>query len=174
MLTGGALRIGNTVAAVAALALLVASEAARAEEPALLAVGLGTYDVEDRGQRQAQLRLEYRFAKHFLSVVSPVAGALLTNRLSLYAYAGMRLDFVVAKHFALMPVVAIGYWARGNGENLGSGVEFKTGIEIAYRFDGGSRLGIAFDHISNAGIGLTNPGVESLLLVYSVPLGVAD
>ncbi|HEX7969067.1 MAG TPA: acyloxyacyl hydrolase [Stellaceae bacterium] len=165
------LRIGTTAAIGAALALLLASPVAWAEDPALLAVGLGVYDLEDHSQRQVQLRVEYRFAEHFLSIVSPVAGALVTNRQSFYGYGGVRLDLAVGQHFVLMPVAAIGYWRRGNGENLGSGVEFKTGIELAYRFDDAARLGIAFDHISNAGLGLTNPGVESLLLVYSIPLG---
>ena len=55
--------------------------------------------------------------------------------------------------------------------DLGNPIEFNSGVELAYRFAGQSRLGLAFDHISNAGIAKINPGVESLLLVYSYPLG---
>lgn len=168
------MRIGGAAAVGLVLALISAADTARAEDPGLLAVGVGVYDVEDHSQRQAQLRLEYRFAQHFLSVVSPLAGVLATNRQSLYLYGGLRLDFVIGQHFAVTPSAAVGYWRRGNGENLGSGVEFKTGVEFAYRFDNASRLGIAFDHISNGGVALTNPGVESLLLVYSIPLGGVD
>jgi len=33
------------------------------------------------------------------------------------------------------------------------------------------RLGIAFDHVSNAGLTKRNPGEENLLLMVSVPIG---
>ena len=54
-------------------------------------------------------------------------------------------------------------------KNLGSPVEFKTGVEFAYRFDNAARLGLVFDHISNAGFTQTNPGTEQLLLMLSWP-----
>jgi hypothetical protein len=34
------------------------------------------------------------------------------------------------------------------------------------------RVGPAFDHISNAGIGKKNPGEENLMMMVSVPLGI--
>jgi hypothetical protein len=73
-----------------------------------------------------------------------------------------------------MPVAAAGYFHRGAGKDLGSHLEFKTGLELAYRFDDMSRIGIAFDHISNAGLTKRNPGTESLLLTYSIPIGPAS
>ena len=33
-----------------------------------------------------------------------------------------------------------------------------------------SRLGVAISHMSNAGLTKRNPGAQSLLLMYSVPL----
>jgi len=42
---------------------------------------------------------------------------------------------------------------------------------VAYRFDDRSRLGISIDHTSNAGIGDTNIGAESIMLNYSIPTG---
>jgi len=43
-------------------------------------------------------------------------------------------------------------------------------LEVAYRFDDRSRLGLSISHYSNAGLGDDNPGTESLMLNYSVPL----
>ena len=65
----------------------------------------------------------------------------------------------------------VAWVTRGGGKDLGGHVEFKTGGEIAYRFDDDSRLGFLFDHISNAGIYTKNPGVESAMLMYSIPFG---
>jgi hypothetical protein len=162
-------------------ALLAASPAALAEDSSLfaigpandsslLAIGAGAYNVlQDR--KAAELRLEYRSALHLLYVVEPIAGLLATNRGTLYGYGGLRIDVMLGEHVVLSPSAAIGLWRPGSGKELGSTVEFKTGAELAWRFADASRLGISFDHISNAGLTLRNPGVESLLLVYSLPLG---
>ena len=49
-------------------------------------------------------------------------------------------------------------------------MEFRSQLEIAYRFDDRSRLGLAISHYSNASLGDTNPGTESAMIYYSVPL----
>ena len=49
-------------------------------------------------------------------------------------------------------------------------LEFRSGIEVAWRFDNRSRLGVEFTHISNAGIYDRNPGTETLTVNYSIPL----
>jgi lipid A 3-O-deacylase len=152
------------------LAALFVPRTATAEEPNLLAVGLGAYNVLHR-DKEAQLRLEDRFSYRFLHIIRPVVGALVTNKGSAYGYGGFRFDAEIGRHFVIMPEAVVGYWEKGGGKDLGGHIEFKTGGEFAYRFDNDARLGLLFDHISNAGIYRKNPGVESLLLVYSIPLG---
>ena len=75
---------------------------------------------------------------------------------------------------SIRPNAAVGAFYKGNGKDLGSVVEFKTGAEFAYRFEDHSRLGLQFDHISNAGIGKRNPGTESLVLFWSFPFGAVQ
>ena len=70
-----------------------------------------------------------------------------------------------------MPNFAIGGYRRGTAKDLGSVIEFRSGIEIAYRFGNAARLGVAISHISNASISDNNPGTESIVLSYSIPLG---
>ena len=53
---------------------------------------------------------------------------------------------------------------------LGNNAEFRTGLGVAYQFDDGWRLGADFHHISNAGLGKKNPGVEIAALTLAVPL----
>jgi lipid A 3-O-deacylase len=161
-------RVGRFAAALVAAIFLLPPSQARADDPALLAFGAGAWDF-DHGQTAGEVRGEYRFAQG-LWFIKPFIGALGTTDSAVYAYGGLRADLIFAEHYVLMPNAAVGYFERGNGKNLGSHVEFKTGVEFAYRFDNAIRLGIAFDHISNAGITKQNPGTENLLLVLSLPL----
>ena len=122
----------------------------RAEEPGLLAFGAGAFDFLHQ-YTAPEFRGEYRFAHGFL-VFKPVIGVLGTDKGSFYAYGGLRADLVLAQHYVIMPVATVGYYNRGGGKDLGSPIEF---------------------HISNAGLGRHNPGTESLMLVYSLPIAGA-
>ena len=170
------LRTGSAAAVVLALALVAAPRAASADGPDLFVLGLGAYDVQTakHGDTEAELRIEYRFAPSFLWIFKPLVGALAADDGTFFGYAGARIELTLADHVVLMGDAAAGYWRHGKGLDLGDALEFKTGAELAYRFDDESQLGVAFDHISNAGIAKLNPGVESLLLVYSFPLGSAQ
>ncbi|MBT5810587.1 MAG: acyloxyacyl hydrolase, partial [Rhodospirillaceae bacterium] len=57
-----------------------------------------------------------------------------------------------------------------DGKDLGNTVEFRSGVELAYRLDDRARLGVAFHHISNASLSDNNPGTETLTLTFSLPL----
>ncbi len=138
-------------------------------EPGLLSVGGGMYDFL-HNNKAVEGRAEYDFA-HGFYFVKPMVGVFGTNKKSAFAYAGFILDLHFGRHFVLVPNAAVGYYHRGNGKNLGEAFEFKTGARFDYRFEDASRIGIAFDHISNAGISKTNPGEENILLMFSFPLG---
>ena len=57
----------------------------------------------------------------------------------------------------------------GNGNKLGSKIEFRTAFEISYEMKNKNRIGLSFSHISNANISNTNPGVEIISLSYQIP-----
>jgi lipid A 3-O-deacylase len=164
-------RVGNAAAVALAAGVWCVSPIARADDPGLVAVGAGAFDFLHT-EAAAELRGEYRFA-HGFYFLKPLVGAFATSRGGVYSYGGVRADFVFADHYVVMPVAAVGYYRRGNGEDLGSAFEFKTGAEFAYRLDGGTRVGVAFDHISNAGLAKRNPGEENLLWMLSLPIGGA-
>lgn len=151
------------------LGVILAPRAARADDPNFIAVGAGVYDVL-HNNTAAQGRLEFRFADRWI-FLKPMLGVLATSKGSVMGYGGFRIDLYLGKHFVVTPNAAVGAFYRGNGKNLGSTIEFKTGAEFAYRFEDHSRLGLQFDHISNAGIGRRNPGTESLVLFWSFPFG---
>jgi lipid A 3-O-deacylase len=162
--------IGGVAAALALAAVVTRPLPARADDPDLLTIGAGAYNAL-HNTKEAELRLEYRFSYRLLYIIRPIAGVLATNERTLYGYGGFRFDAKIGRHVVISPEAAAGYWDRGGGKDLGGHIEFKTGGEIAYRFDDDSRLGFLFDHISNAGIYTRNPGVESAMLMYSIPLG---
>jgi lipid A 3-O-deacylase len=158
---------GIFAAAMAAALALVPSLARAADDPLLVAIGAGDIDF-DHNHPAGELRGELRFAQGYW-LIKPLAGAFGTSRGATYVYGGLRIDFIFAQHYVIMPDAAVGWYHRGNGKVLGSPVEFKTGAEFAYRFDNAARLGVAFDHISNAGLTRTNPGTEQILLMLSWP-----
>lgn len=64
----------------------------------------------------------------------------------------------------------MGYYNNGNGKDLGNGLIFRVGAELAYGFESEARLGITFHHISNTDTGEINPGAEMIGLFFSYPL----
>jgi hypothetical protein len=149
-----------------------AASPASAEEPAFLSVGAGVFDMFD-DHTTAEFRAEYRSDLRFWKFV-PFVGAMANADGGVYGYAGLALDVFLGRRIVMHPNAGFGLYYEGDSKDLGGAFEFRTGAEIAYRFDDYSRLGLAFNHISNAGIYDGNPGTESLVLMYSFPLGVGS
>ena len=140
-------------------------------DPPHIAFGAGAFDVtpSHRGNTAAELRAEYRFGDVFW-LVSPFIGTSGTSDGAFYGYGGFGVDVNFTPNLVLTPNVAAGYFASGSGTRLGSWWEFRSGAEFAWRFADTSRLGVAVHHISNAGLTKQNPGAQSVVLMYSVPL----
>ncbi len=156
-------------AAVALAAVAAGPAPARADDPAFVTVAGGWFDMNRQKAEAAEFRLEYRHDQK-LWVFKPFGGVMGTSDGASYYYAGILMDIYFGKRVVLTPSFAPGYYARGSGYNLGHPLEFRSQLELAYRFDDRSRLGVSFGHMSNASIGDKNPGTESLMLNYSIPL----
>lgn len=142
-------------------------------DPPQLALALGAFDIipskHPDSRPAADFRAEYRFGAA-IPVISPFIGASGTSDGAFYGYFGFGIDFNLGRNWVLTPNVAGGYFARGSGTRLGSWWEFRSGAELDYRMANQGRLGIAFHHMSNAGLTRYNPGEESVVLVYTIPL----
>lgn len=134
----------------------------------LLSIGAGSYNVQ-RDKRTAQFQMEYRFAVDFF-MARPMIGAFITSKSAFYLYAGIGWDLHLSRFLVLTPSFAPGIYFQGNDKNLGYPLEFRTSLELAYKFKNKARLGLEFYHLSNASISNRNPGEESLILFYSIPL----
>ena len=159
----------RVIIAGAAIGLLIGlTSAARAGDPDFLTLSAGGFDVNDN-ETSAEFRIEYRSNRKYL-FLKPMIGLLGNREGGIYGYGGVNLDIYFGKRWVVMPSFAIGGYRRGSAKDLGSVIEFRSGLEIAYRFDDRSRLGVAISHISNASISDNNPGTESAVLSYSIPL----
>lgn len=156
------------LAAAVAGAMAATSADARAEVSGLVASGVGAFDFL-HNYTAAEGRLEFRFAQSFF-FLKPLIGVYFTDKGSVYAYGGFRVEIPVGRHFLIVPMAAVGDYEKGDGKDLGSHLEFKTGAEFDFVYPNGLRIGPVFDHVSNAGIAKKNPGEENLLLMISVPL----
>jgi hypothetical protein len=136
--------------------------------------GVGAFDITPSSHHKdsrtaAEFRGEYHFGD-LLWAISPFIGVSGTSDGAFYGYGGFGIDIDFGPHVVLTPNVAAGYFERGSGTNLGSWWEFRSGAELAWRFANESRLGVAVTHTSNAGLTRLNPGEQSIVLTYSVPL----
>ena len=138
------------------------------DDPAFLEFQGGAFDV--RHAHTGIFDLEYRSAYKILGVAKPMVGMFGTSRGATYEYGGFALDLYFGRRWVATWSEAIGAYERGNDVNLGAVPEFRSAIDVAYRFDDRSRLGVEFHHISNAGIGSKNPGSETVLMTYAYPL----
>jgi hypothetical protein len=144
------------------------AQSLQSDDPSFLSLGAGGYDVLHENTA-GEFRGEFRSSYKLLGLLKPFVGLMGTTDSAFYGYGGVLIDIYFGNRFVLTPNAAFGYYDNGSGKDLGSHAEFRTGAEFAYRFDDRSRLGLAFNHISNAGIAKQNPGAESLVLVYSIP-----
>lgn len=169
-------RVRSLFLAAAVLAALSATRPLRAEMPVEIVPSVGQFEVFDGG-RSWETGWEARFAPRrfrllprFLPDAIPVAGAMASSQGALYAYGGFRLDYLLGKRWVVTPSWAAGLYYAGpeDGKDLGGMVEFRSGIEVAWRLTERSRIGFCLYHLSNGGLYDFNPGTESLILSYSV------
>jgi lipid A 3-O-deacylase len=142
---------------------------AAADDPSFLTLSLGYFDVIHNDDSALVGGVEW-MSHQRLWIFQPMIGAMATTDASIYGYAGFGSDFFFGNRWVVTPSIAVGAYAEGDGKDLGNTIEFRSAITIAYRFDNRSRLGLRFYHLSNAGIGEHNPGVEVLDFTYSLPL----
>lgn len=137
-------------------------------DPTYLMVGVGGWEIARDDLRKPELDLVLRPAHHWW-VIKPELGVTVAGDGDVLAFAGPLVDFYLTKSVVATVSTSVGVWT-GSGFNLGSRIEFHSGGEVAWRFDDASRLGLGIFHTSNADITKRNPGSESLLVEYSIPI----
>ncbi len=163
---------------VASATAFIASVApASAGDPDLISFSAGAFDFDDYEDQAAALRIEYRsgrkiFGDEFRPVfrgIGPIVGLMANTDGAVFGYGGVYADFRMGDRVVVILSAGLGGYREGDSRDLGGVFQFQLGLTAAYRFRDNSSLGVTFTHISNAKIYDSNPGVESLLLTYTIP-----
>lgn len=144
---------------------------ALAKDPAYVTVSGGYFDYIRGNDAGAEFSLEYR-PDYELGWFKPFAHAAYVSNGMTFLGAGLLLDLQVGDNWIIQPSFAPTWWRGKSGQfdlDLGSAVEFRSRLEVAYRFENKSRLGVSITHTSNGGFEDTNPGTEAVMLNVSVP-----
>lgn len=154
------------IAHVALLACLSATQLTAQE----LVAGLGYTDFNDSAaENGAVLEVEYHFAPRWQLGSGDIylAVAAMTNDPGDYFIgAGLGAEFPLGdKGWFVQGSVMPGYYNASSASNdLGSDLEFRSSVALGYRMQSGWAISAAATHISNAGIGDSNPGLTMATL----------
>ena len=144
------------------------SFAAERNDKNLLTFGGGIWDWND-AETSGLFNIEYRHGTRY-GPFKPMLGGLINTDHGFHVYAGIRIDLYLTDKIVVTPSFAPGLYERGDGKELGHIVEFRSGLDLAYRRENGCRIGVEVHHLSNASLDENNPGTETFLFTYSIPL----
>ncbi|MEM9578921.1 MAG: acyloxyacyl hydrolase [Pseudomonadota bacterium] len=136
-----------------------------------LIIGLGVDNIDEDGASEAvAFQLEYHLdpiRQYAWGSVALMGVAETDEDEDIYIGAGMSLVWDVSPAWFVESSVAAGYYDAGSdGLDLGGEVQFRTLLGVGYRLSEASRISLAIDHLSNAGLEDENPGRNALHLRY--------
>jgi lipid A 3-O-deacylase len=155
----------------AALAVCATALSTPAQASPYFTGHVGWFDFIDEEEESIEFGAEYRFNPIDYGF-RPTLGLSVNTDGGVYGYGGFNWDVpLIDNQLYLIPNFMVGAYGQGDSKDLGDGIEFRSGIEMSYQLPNSHRIGVAINHISNAGLGDKNPGAETLLMNYSVPVG---
>ncbi len=139
--------------------------------PDAVIAGAGAFNAlsQDGEDASGEFRLEYRVGEK-MGPVGPMFGLLATTEGAVFGYFALYSEIRLWNRWYLTPAAGLGGYSEGNDKDLGGVFQFHLSADVSYRMGNGHRIGLKVAHISNAFIHDENPGAESLLLTYALPL----
>ena len=129
----------------------------------------GMFDFSDQKQRAVLVGFQHQneelYRDTFLGTLSPITGGFVTENAALYAYTGVEWNFDIGP-INFTPSFAPGLYGAGSGKDLGHILEFKSEVQASFNFSENSKLGMSYNHISNASLGDKNPGANSYMFNF--------
>ena len=139
-----------------------------ADNPPLLVAGTGTAQIFDAHQ-EIYWDIEYRPAVRMFHFGPWLSFGTGKNH-EFYAAVGVLADLELGRGWVFTPGFGGGYYNAASGLDLGFDAQFRSSLELSRRFRNGSRLGLAFSHVSNGSLGDKNPGTETIGVNVLLPL----
>ena len=149
---------------------ILAEDKKPSDDPDFLSVAVGAFDFNRKKDEGVEGRIEYRSDKKLL-FFKPFGAIGHATSGHTFVGAGVLIDLYFGRRIVVTPSFAPHIYIGGDDDlDLDYPLEFRSQLELAYRLKDRSRLGLAVSHYSNASLGDTNPGTESAMLYYSLPL----
>jgi lipid A 3-O-deacylase len=126
------------------------------------------FDIVQKDHTSLEGRLEYR-GTEFNWIAKPITGLMANTDGAVYFYSGVVFDIPLFSFLFISPSFAPGIYYKSNSKDLDFLLEFRSQFELGLRLANDIKVGISFNHISNASLGKTNPGVESIAITYHFP-----
>ena len=101
----------------------------------------------------------------FLGNISPITGGFITENSAAYIYTGFEWNVEMGE-LTFTPSFAPGLYHKGDGKDLGHVLEFKSEVQLSYKLSKDSRIGVSYNHVSNASLGDKNPGANSYMFNF--------
>ncbi len=84
-----------------------------------------------------------------------------------YISTGLQKKFNPSSGIYIVPSFSVGLYNEFNkGKDMGLPLEFKSEIEFNFQANNNLIFGVTYNHISNADLGSTNPGSDSILIGF--------
>lgn len=161
------------LAVLSALSAFLVTLPTQAETKPAIAVSIGTFNVEEKDNENdaTAYGIEYRGAafENFYGI-APIVGIEANEDDAFWIYAGGRYEFKLSSNWSLTPHLSVAYYDEGDSLDLGSDIEFRSGLELSARIGKNASAFLGVTHLSNAGIDSRNPGANSVMLGVSFDL----
>ena len=135
-----------------------------------IALTTGVLDYSDHKKRSEFFEVNYSFSEDksletIIGKIVPMTGAMLTKDNASMIYAGIKTEYKIGNFF-ISPSFAPGYYNEGDGKDLGHDIEFKTQLNFGWNLGDKSNFGLSYSHISNADLGVKNPGANNIAFTF--------
>ena len=130
----------------------------------------GNFDFSDDKQKAILVGFQHQNENlsrdTFLGNISPITGGFVTENSAAYIYTGIEWNMDLGEKMIFTPSFTPGLYHEGNGKDLGHVLEFKSEVQFSYTVTDQSKLGVSYNHVSNASLGDKNPGANSYMFNF--------
>ncbi len=133
-------------------------------------LGAGAFQAAEKNGLDAT-RVEFRSDLGVLGVARWLGGVTTGPVDFVLPYLGFYRDVPLGGGLVFTPATAFGFLSGGDAARFGGTLQFRTSLELGYTLGDGSRLGLAIQHVSNAGLEQPNKGSNTQMLTWTLPFG---
>jgi lipid A 3-O-deacylase len=136
--------------------------------PPRFSLGLGYFGVGPGDEPALSLEGAYRLPGRLPWGLEAQTGVLGTTEGSLYGFGEVLRSVDLPSALVLTVSLGAGLYRPGGRIDLGSSLEFKSGVALGWEVGSRGRISLFGYHLSNGGLGDRNPGVEVLGIGYTL------